>query len=563
MLLEDICVLMRTRRKSEEIFPDEIFLDSSNLPHFDTQQFEGRIERAISKRAIYALAAVIGLCTLGFVYRLGDLQIARGQTFRTRSEQNSLRELPILTERGVIYDRNKTLLAWNDPNAGRKYLELDGLASVVGYLGKPNQDEQDKLPVADDRIRVGKTGIEAQYDKTLQGEIGVKIEEVDVTGATLSENVAVSPTDGASLNLAIDSKLVTKLYDAIASVAGERDFTGGAGVIMDVRTGEIVAMTSYPEVPLSIFSGTTTSSEINGYLKDGRNPFLNRAVGGLYTPGSIVKPFVALAALKEKIISPEKQILSTGSIKIPNPYVPGAFTVFKDWKAQGWVDMRHALAVSSNVYFYEIGGGFEGQAGLGINRIDKYADMVGMGRVTGIDIPGEAAGTVPSPEWKKDVFGEDWLLGDTYHTSIGQYGFQVTPLQMVRMVAAIANGGSLLTPHVALPGEIVGQDKLPIAPESFQVVREGMRLGTLEGTGTALNAPYVKFATKTGTAELGDTKARVNSWVQGFFPYDSPRYAFAIVMEKGHVGNTIGAAYVARQFFDWVSVNAPEYFQNK
>jgi len=254
--------------------------------------------------------------------------------------------------------------------------------------------------------------------------------------------------------------------------------------------------------------------------------------------------------------------LSTGSLQIPNPYVPGAFTVFKDWKAQGWVNMREALAVSSNVYFYVLGGGFQGQAGLGIARIDKYAEMFGMGEITGIDMPGEAAGTVPSPQWKEDVFGEEWLLGDTYHTSIGQYGFQVTPLQMVRMVAAIANGGMLLTPHLASPGVTSNEEELPIADASFQIVREGMRLGTLEGTGSALNVPYVKFATKTGTAELGDTKARVNSWVEGFFPYDNPRYAFAIVMEKGHVGNTIGAAYVARQFFDWMSLYTPEYFQN-
>ncbi|HEY4483184.1 MAG TPA: penicillin-binding transpeptidase domain-containing protein [Candidatus Paceibacterota bacterium] len=552
----------KSQRQDEEIFPDEIFLDSSNLPQFDTQQFEGRIERAISKRAVYALAVVISLSMLGFVYRLGDLQIARGQAYRTRSEQNSLRSTPILTERGVIYDRNKTLLAWNDPEKGRQYLAQDGLSSVVGYIGRPNEDEEMELPIVDPRIRVGKAGLEGQYDGLLQGTIGVKIEEMDVAGNVLSENVAEVPKDGEALNLSIDARLVSKLYETIATVARERDFTGGAGVIMDVRTGEVLAMTSYPEVPISIFSGTTTSAGINEYLTDSRKPFLNRAVGGLYTPGSIVKPFMALAALTEKTISPDKKILSTGSLQIPNPYVPGAFTVFKDWKAQGWVNMREALAVSSNVYFYVLGGGFQGQAGLGIARIDKYAEMFGMGEITGIDMPGEAAGTVPSPQWKEDVFGEEWLLGDTYHTSIGQYGFQVTPLQMVRMVAAIANGGMLLTPHLASPGVTSNEEELPIADASFQIVREGMRLGTLEGTGSALNVPYVKFATKTGTAELGDTKARVNSWVEGFFPYDNPRYAFAIVMEKGHVGNTIGAAYVARQFFDWMSLYTPEYFQN-
>jgi penicillin-binding protein 2 len=272
---------------------------------------------------------------------------------------------------------------------------------------------------------------------------------------------------------------------------------------------------------------------------------------------------MAIGALAERIISPEKKILSTGKLEIPNPYNPGNFSVFKDWKAHGYVDMRHAIAVSSNVYFYVIGGGFEDQKGMGIANIDKYTELFGLGKISEIDLPGEQAGVVPSPEWKKDVFSnENWLLGDTYHTAIGQYGFQVTTIQMARAIAAIASDGKLFTPRVVRtnsrnPISYKGID-LPLA--YFDVIKDGMRLAVLEGTASALNVPYVHFAGKTGTAELGETKSRVNSWVEGFFPIESPRYAFAIVMERGHVGNTIGASAVARNLFDKMSVDTPEYF---
>ena len=154
-----------------------------------------------------------------------------------------------------------------------------------------------------------------------------------------------------------------------------------------------------------------------------------------------------MGALTEGVIDPYKKILSTGSISIPNPYFPDQKTVFKDWKAHGWTDMREAIAVSSDVYFYEIGGGFESQKGLGIVNIEKYAQLFGIGQKTGIDLPDEKGGIIPGPEWKiKNFKGEPWRIGDTYNTVIGQYGFQVTPLEMVRAISAIANYGTLVTP---------------------------------------------------------------------------------------------------------------------
>ena len=187
------------------------------------------------------------------------------------------------------------------------------------------------------------------------------------------------------------------------SVARERNFEGGAAVVIDVSGGNILAMASVPEYSSKVLSEGGPEDLINGYINNKNKPFINRAISGLYAPGSVVKPFVALAALSEGIISPEKKIFSAGKISIPNPFFPDKKTVFKDWKAHGWVDMRQALAVSSDVYFYEIGGGFEDVKGLGINKIYEYAKKFGLGEKTGIDLLGEAEGTVPSPQVKEKI----------------------------------------------------------------------------------------------------------------------------------------------------------------
>jgi penicillin-binding protein 2 len=223
-----------------------------------------------------------------------------------------------------------------------------------------------------------------------------------------------------------------------------------------------------------------------------------------------------------------------------------------------------ALAVSSDVYFYEIGGGFENQKGLGIANIEKYAKLFGFGEKTGIDLPDEKIGTIPSPEWKIKNFKNDpWRIGDTYHTAIGQYGFQVTPMEMVRAVGSIANNGKLLTPHIIV-GDIEKENKfstIDFKKEYFDTVHEGMRLAVISGTAASLNVPFVEIAAKTGTAQLGIAKNKVNSWIIGFFPYKDPKYAFAIMMEAGPNTNTVGASSVARGLFDWMSINTPEYFK--
>jgi penicillin-binding protein 2 len=322
-------------------------------------------------------------------------------------------------------------------------------------------------------------------------------------------------------------------------------------------------MTSYPEYSSQVLTDGADRKAISDYQTNPRTPFLDRAVSGLYAPGSIVKPFMAISALNEKIISPEKKILSTGSISLPNPYFPDKPSVFKDWKAHGWVDMRDAIAVSSDVYFYAVGGGYKDQKGLGITNIDKYMRLFGFGNKTGIDLEGEEEGVIPTPEWKKKYFENGtWLIGDTYHTSIGQYGFQVTPLQAVHSVAGIAARGTLVTPHVVMSSTIQKKELATISKSYFDVAGEGMRRGVLYGIAGVLNVNSVNIAAKTGTAELGVNKDMVNSWITGFFPYEHPRYAFALVMERGPVHYTQGGPATMRLIIDWMGINTPEYFKS-
>ncbi len=546
------------RRVNREIEPDEIFLDSANLPRFDTHQLEGRIERPIGKWSVTALALAFLVVSVGFATKLYALQVRDGASYAALSEGNRLRHSLIFAERGVIYDRNRVELAWNEPGADfplRRYASIPGIAHVVGYLGYPLADASGRYY----RERYeGRAGAEKSLDAELAGVNGLKIVETDAHGEAQSESVLKPPENGRNVLLSIDSRLSEVFYESIAQVAQSVGFSGGTGIMMDVRTGEIIALASYPEFdPSLMVSGG--AADIERAFSDARKPFLNRAVSGLYTPGSIVKPFVAAGALEERVIDPEKKILSTGALSLPNPFDPERPSIFKDWKAHGWVDLRHALAVSSNVYFFEVGGGYENQRGLGIAGIERYMRAFGIGVPTGLDLPGEEVGMVPTPAWKRDNFEDGtWRIGDTYNTAIGQYGFQVTPVSMARAVAAIANDGLLLTPTIRLGGE-TSVERVPVAPEHLAVVREGMRLGVIEGTARALNLPTLAVAGKTGTAELGYTKQFVNSWSVGFFPYERPAYAFAFLMEHGPVKNLTGASAVASAAFSWMIAHAPEY----
>ena len=552
------------RQGNTFVEPDEIFLDSKNLENFDRQQFEGRIEKTIPKTTIFALGFLFIFFSGIFGTRLVYLQIGKGEAYFGRSQNNVLEKVIIFADRGIIYDRNKVELVWNKKDGEtavptRDYLS-PGFSHLLGYVSYPAQDKSGHYWQGD---FIGKDGLEKQYNDLLTGENGAKIIETDARGKTYSENIVNAPKQGTDLVASIDARVQKELFTLIKNLADNNSFTGGAGIIMDVENGELIASTSFPEYNSLILSKGEDNAAINSYFNDKRKMFLERDISGLYTPGSIVKPFFALAALAEGIIDPYKEILSTGSISVPNPYFPDQKSVFKDWRVNGWTNMMEAIAVSSDIYFYVIGGGFEGQKGVGILKLEEYSKLFGLDEKTGIDRPDEKSGNIPSPAWKLAVFnGDPWRLGDTYNTAIGQYGFQVTPLAMVRAIAAVGNGGKLLTPHLLLKDtskEGVARI-VALNPEYFETVKQGMREAVTYGTAVGLNVPYVKAAAKTGTAQVGISKSRVNSWIVGFFPYETPKYAFTVMMEGGPSSGTVGASGVMRQLLDWMSVNTPDYF---
>lgn len=548
-----------SKQASFEIDPEDVFLDARNIPTFNVDQLEGHLEKPLPMYMSYVFLIGCIALFLAFSGRLFSMQIVQGDSYQEKSDKNHLRSTPIFAHRGTISDRNGELLAWNDGTSGvgdipkRRYTTTSGFSHILGYVSYPKKDSsgifwQDEY--------LGKDGIEKVYQQKLQGVAGEKVIAINAHQEVEAENVTIDPMHGENIKLTIDAGVQAKLYESITSLAHRVGYTGGAGVIMDIHTGEVLALTSYPEYNNNIMTNASSSEEkaqVTSDLQSSSKKFLNRAVSGVFTPGSTVKPFVAIAALMEGIITPEKNIFSSGALVIKNKY-GGPDTVFKDWKAHGYVDMREALAVSSDEYFYQVGGGYMDQPGLGIVRIDEYARMFGFGTTTGIDLPNEKSGTIPTPEWKKEVFGEDWLLGNTYHTSIGQYGFQLTPLELIRGIASLANGGYLVTPHTLLGKEEEKVD-LNLDPQHLRVINEGMRQGVLDGTGRVLQIPGVSVASKSGTAELGVKKDLINSWISGYFPYENPKYAFVIIMEKGDVHILQGAVFAARETIEWMRDN--------
>ena len=549
----------RRKSKGHEIDPDEVLLDASNIPGFDQHQYEGRLVQPISRRNIllFGIGTVVVFCLLlGEAFRL---QVTNGAELAQRSEANHLRDTAVFSERGVIYDRNGEVLVRNtavpeDEFAHRVYTQ-PGFGHVLGYVTYPKKDRAGFY--FDEEIK-GVTGVEAVFNDALAGENGLLLEEVNALGAVLSSGTVVTPEDGRNVSLSLDARVQRSLYTHISELAEEIPFDGGAGVVMDVETGEIIALVSYPEVDPNAFAEGNPEI-IGGYQEDRRNPFLNRVVAGQYTPGSVVKPFVTAAALEEGVVTSEDTFVSTGQIEIPNPYTPSQPTIFRDWKAHGVVDAVRALAVSSNVYFYIVGGGYQETTGLGILKLSDWLRDFGFGEESGIALGSEADGLVPTPSWKEDRFGDSWRIGDTYYTAIGQYAFQATPLQVVRAVAGVANGSYLPTPTLQ-KGERGARTPIRMSAETREVVVEGMRAAVTEGTAQGLNVPAVSVAAKTGTAELGARKEFVNAWVTGFFPAEAPKYAFAVVMERGPRENVIGGVAVMRGVLDELAQEAPEYF---
>lgn len=543
---------------------EEVLLDASNIPEFNVGRMEGKRELPITKKNLLTIWFLFLIIASVFLYQIFTLQIVRGEEFKAIAENNRVDRALIIAERGVVYDRNGEMIAWNEvDNTGeydfpiRAYTDRLGLGQVLGYVSYPKKDTRGFFFRTD---YLGRSGVEEAFDSILKGKNGSKIVEVDALSDVVSEYAIDMPVSGGELRLSIDAELSEAMYNIIATSTAQAGFRSGAGAIMNVKTGELLALTSFPSFDPEVMADGDDVELIETYNNDERLPFLNKVISGAYTPGSIVKPFVAYAALFHDVISPEKVIVSDGYILVPNPYNPENPSRFNDWRVQGPMTMREAIAFSSNVYFYIIGGGFGNQAGIGITKLASMYRHFGMGSNTGINIAQEQEGIVPDPEWKQEVFNDDWRLGDTYFTSIGQFGFLTTPIQMLRAYAALANGGQLLTPHV-VAGEVSESIDLELNQEYLQIIHEGMRktVNYDGGTARSLERKDVAIAAKSGTAEVGVGNAYVNSWAAGFWPYEDPEYAFIMMMDKAPRSNALGAARIMGNVFEWMSVNRPEY----
>lgn len=538
---------------------DEVFIDGRNIPGYHRESLEGVLERPMGKRVFFALGVLFALSGIVFILRAGSLQILNADAFRERSMRNYLRFVEQPAERGLIYDRDGNVLAANEIQGLyavasstyymiRRYPE-QGFLHVLGFLRK------------DENVFGGVSGIEEQYDTPLRGVSGKRIEEVNVAGSVVSSGIRVAPQGGLGIITSLSRNLQQQLAQSIERVAQERGFSGGAGIVLDVSNGAILALVSVPEFDPNVFTEKLTQAKLDALVSDPGKPFFNRAVSGLYPPGSIVKPALAAGALAEHIIEPEKTILTNGRLVLENPYFPDKPSIFLDWKNHGLVDMRRALAVSSDVYFYTIGGGYGTQRGLGIANINRYLALFGFGEMTEIDLPGEKPGLLPNPE--SPARSRAWTVGDTYNTSIGQGDMLVTPIQMAVYAAALATGGTVFQPSLVqrtvderkntIQILVKAPRKSAILPkEIFRVVQEGMRDAVLYGTAQRLFSIPIRAAAKTGTAEIGKT-GRVHSWSMGFAPSDQPKIAFVVLMENGSSQNLVGATAVASEMLGWIS----------
>lgn len=544
--------------RDPEIAPDEIFLDASNAPDFNRERFEGRIEKPLPRSSYFILAIGLGTLFLVLSARAWNIQVANGADYAAESAHNSLDVKMIFAPRGIITDVNGVVLAENvqkEDGSVERHYNVPSLSQVIGYVSYPKKDRNGVYYETEEK---GVSAIEAEYNDYLTGQNGQMLTETDALGNVRSEGTIVPAKEGNTLQLSIDADMQKYLASAVSDTARSKGFIAGAGVIMDATTGAVRALVSYPSYDANVMASGGPSSVIASYNSDPGHPFLDHAVQGVYAPGSIVKPLVASGALTDGIITRNTVIDDPGFLSLPDPYHPGKTFIYKGWKALGPVDVQKAIAWSSDVFFYSVGGGFQSQRGLGIDRLSYWYRQFGLGSTTAIDLPGEADGLIPTPDWKKKVFNEPWYTGDTYFTAIGQYSMQVTPIQMVRATAAIANGGKLFTPTLVV-GQQPSFTTVPASNDAFATVRAGMRQGVTSALSSALNVPYVTVAAKTGTAQTGTRNQYDNSWVTGFFPYDHPKYAFAVVLERGPEGQGEQAVNVMREFFDFLAGSGSPY----
>jgi penicillin-binding protein 2 len=451
----------------------------------------------------------------------------------------------------------------------RYYVEGALLSHVLGFVGPVDQEEYARLRSAGYQIndRIGKTGVELTYESILRGIPGVKEVEADASGRELRTLREQPAKPGQSLVLSLDIDLQRAITDLLRQSMGRS--RNAVAIVMDVRNGEILALVSLPAFDNNLFTGKVDDAAVQRLLNDPGKPLLNHAIAEMYPPGSVFKQITGLAALQEGIANAGTRITSLGAIRVQNQYNPSLFDTFRDWAALGTLDFYGGIAMSSDVYFYYLSGGYseggrEVFRGLGATRLAEWARRFGLGDKVGIDLPGESEGIVPDPRWKEQTVGVPWVLGDTYNFGIGQGYVATTPIQIAVATAAVANGGEVLVPHVLrevrdMDGGVVRppyrtvKTNLNIDLRNINIMREAMRRAVDTGTARTAASKEVRVAGKTGTAEFGEQRPdgsyQEHGWFAGFAPFDNPEIVVVVFHEQG--GGALTAAPVAAKIFDY------------
>lgn len=413
----------------------------------------------------------------------------------------------------------------------RNYLETGSLSHVVGYVGDITREEMNVMynQGYTRNSVVGKTGIERQYDSLLQGKPGLESKTVDVRGRILSDKPIVEPPElGKNLVLTIDSEIQTLAEKTLGNRVG-------AVVVLKPADGEILAMVSYPFFDANQFNGDDAGEYYQTLTQDIKNqPLVNRAVNAVYPPASTFKIIMNTAMLAENAFPPTKKIECRGVLDYGNR----KFHCHIHEPGHGWLDMKNAIAQSCDVYYWTVGRDY-----LGISKIAAYSKEFGFGQNTGIDLPSQQSGFVPTAEWKERRYHEKWLGGDTMSASIGQGYLLATPLHVANMAAMVANGGVVYKPHLLkevrdpvsnneilkkVEPEILLKSDIP--QEVWKQVQESMRYTISDGTPQyPMHNKIVKAAGKTGTAEVAPYKTSWHSWMVAYAPYDGPKEEQVVV----------------------------------
>jgi penicillin-binding protein 2 len=603
------------------------------------------VEPAVSRRPLWLLVGLI-LVSFGLlVIRLFGLQMVEGDRNLGLANGNRIRQKVIRAPRGIIYDRNKQMLARNqasfdvtvvprqlpreadarqevygrvsahigvpvaeiqaaaesktleyaqfqlvasgverdkalafdaasaalpgfslDVNPIREYIDGGWLAHILGYTGRigPEEIKTDRSYLPTDYI--GKLGIEKQYESLLRGSNGSEQTEVDSSEKPVKVLANKPSVAGSNLVLSIDLELQKQLTAAIQKQLEAAGSPRGSGVALNPKTGEVLAMVSLPRYDNNLFARGISQADYSRLANDPGQPLFNKVAMGAYPTGSIIKPLVASAALQERVITPETTVNDTGAITLENKYDKSITYTFRSYEAggHGVLNVYKAIALSSNVFFYTIGGGYGQIAGLGVDRLASYYSRFGYGQKTGIDLPDETAGYLPTPASKLRLVGEPWVLGDTYNISVGQGDLRVSPLQQAVAIASIANGGQILKPHILKQvvdetGKVIQETKPEVVRQNFidkahlNVVRAGMRQVITSGTACCLIEQQVpvKVAAKTGTAETDpDGKRKPQGWFEAYAPYEDPQIVMVVLIENSGEGAQYAAPAV-REVLKW------------